>query len=61
MGMLLNAPIDMQVTDAPVLNNHLQDSPELVRRVMIGCGVFFETMSLFSKPLQSLILHMFFY
>jgi hypothetical protein len=60
MGMLFNAPTDMHVVDAHVSNNHLQDNPELVCRVMIGLGVFFEAMSFISKPLQSLILHKFF-
>jgi hypothetical protein len=49
MGMLLNAPIYMQVIDAPVSNNHLQDSLELACRVMMGLGVLFETMSFIFK------------
>jgi hypothetical protein len=28
MGMLVNAPIDMHVIAAPVLNNNLQDNPQ---------------------------------
>jgi hypothetical protein len=55
MGKLLNEPIDMQVIAAPVLNNHLQDSPELVFRVMIGIGVLFEKMSFIFKTFLIII------
>jgi hypothetical protein len=42
IGIFLKAPIDMHEISAPVSNNHLQDNPELVFKVINGPGVYLD-------------------